>query len=332
VTGRTIVVETAARLHFGLLDLRGALGRRFGGIGASAPGVGVRVCLSAATEVRAHGPDADRAEEFARRALAHFDIAGGADIRIEQAIPPHCGLGSGTQLALSVARGIAELHGIDTTPLDLARAVGRAQRSAVGTWTFAGGGFVVEGGRRPDAGDGGPLLIRLPIPPDWRCVLAMPNAAPGVSGAAEAEAFAELPVPDEREAERVAYLVLMAMLPALVEGDLATFGRALTEVQELNGRWFARAQGGIYAVGRSTDIVALMRAAGAPGVGQSSWGPAVYAIVAGDAEAERLASHVLTTFDDVVVHTGPFPSHGATITRRPEGCRSERSEESQSSR
>ena len=36
--GQTVVVETAARLHFGVLDLRGSLGRWFGGIGAAAPG------------------------------------------------------------------------------------------------------------------------------------------------------------------------------------------------------------------------------------------------------------------------------------------------------
>ena len=315
MTPGTIVVEAAARLHFGLLDLRGALGRRFGGIGASAPGVGVRVAVSAANTVRAEGPDATRAEEFAHRALRNFGCGGGAAIRIDRAIPPHAGLGSGTQLALAVARGIAELHGIDPTPVGLARAVGRGQRSAVGTWTFAGGGFVVEGGRRLDADEPGPLLTRLQFPPAWRCVLALPNAASGVSGAAEAEAFAELPVPDEREAERVSYLVLMAMLPALVEGDLAMFGRALTDVQELNGRWFARAQGGTYAPGQSTEIVALMRDAGAPGVGQSSWGPAVYAIVADDAEAERLGARIRTTFEDVVVHTGAFLPHGATITR-----------------
>ena len=33
-----VFVEAAARLHFGVLDLRGSLGRWFGGIGASAPG------------------------------------------------------------------------------------------------------------------------------------------------------------------------------------------------------------------------------------------------------------------------------------------------------
>ena len=324
---RTIVIEAPARLHFGLLDLRGTLGRRFGGIGTSAPGVGARISVSASSALHVEGPDSARAAEFARRALAYFGVSSraphgslaapidGVDIRVERAIPAHFGLGSGTQLALSVARGVAELHGIDPSPLELARAVGRARRSAVGTWTFAGGGLVVEGGRRLDRDDAGPLVTRLPFPSDWRCVLALPNAQPGVSGADETAAFAHLPAPDEREAERVSYLVLMAMLPALAEGDIATFGRALTEVQELNGRWFAATQGGTYAPGPSTEIVRLMRELTVPGVGQSSWGPAVYGIVAGDIDAARVADRIRAEFEDVVVHTGPFPAHGAIITR-----------------
>ena len=35
--GPSLFVEAPARLHFGVLDLRGDLGRRFGGIGAAVP-------------------------------------------------------------------------------------------------------------------------------------------------------------------------------------------------------------------------------------------------------------------------------------------------------
>ena len=86
MTPRTVIVEASARLHFGLLDLRGALGRRFGGIGASAPVVGVRIAVSAANVVRAEGPDASRAKTFARLALARLGVGPGVDIRIERAM------------------------------------------------------------------------------------------------------------------------------------------------------------------------------------------------------------------------------------------------------
>jgi beta-ribofuranosylaminobenzene 5'-phosphate synthase len=317
VSGDTVSVEAPARLHFGLLDLRATAGRRFGGIGAPAPAITTRVSVSLADAVDARGEDADRAAEYARRFLRYHRLPGGATIHVERAIPPHSGLGSGTQLALSVARALADLHGVAAATPELARAVDRARRSAVGTWTFAGGGFVVEGGRRADTHGVSPLLARVMFPSSWRCVVAIPEAEAGMSGDAEAAAFAELPVPDARDVERIAYLVLLTMLPALAESDIAAFGAALSEIQEINGRWFSRAQGGTFAPGASAALVRAMRAWGAAGVGQSSWGPAVYAVVEGDDAARALAHRVEQSLGGRgVVRVGAFPESGARLTRR----------------
>jgi beta-RFAP synthase len=148
-----VFVETSARLHFGVLDLRGSRGRWFGGIGASTKYPTLRVSAAPAETLVAHGEDADRAREFARLFLAHHDLRGGAAIHVHGMLPAHVGLGSGTQLALAVARALAELYGLDTDARSLARAVGRGKRSAIGTWTFDDGGLVVEGGRRAGSGN-----------------------------------------------------------------------------------------------------------------------------------------------------------------------------------
>ena len=66
-----IFVEAPARLHFGVLDLRGSLGRWFGGIGAAAPAPTLLVSASAANTLDVSGEDASRAEGFARQFLAH---------------------------------------------------------------------------------------------------------------------------------------------------------------------------------------------------------------------------------------------------------------------
>ena len=313
-----VFVESSARLHFGVLDLRGARGRWFGGIGTSASTPTLLVSASPSPTLTVEGDDADRAEEYARQFLAYYQIRSGGLVRVHRALPRHAGLGSGTQLALSVARALAELHGITTDARDLARAVGRARRSAIGTWTFAGGGLVVEGGRRPDRDVCGPLLARLPFPLTWRCVVAVPEGKPGISGADEADAFARLPPPSERDVERVAHLVLMALLPAVADVDLASFGRALTEIQEMTGRWFAPEQGGTFAPGQSGELVGQMREWGAPGVGQSSWGPAVYGIVEGEDAALRLADRVRQLLGARgSVYEGPFRTDGARVWRAP---------------
>lgn len=316
----TVCVETAARLHFGVLDLRGDRGRWFGGIGAAAPGPTLLVSASRADRLVADGPDADRAAVYASRFLSAYGIEAGASITVHRALPPHAGLGSGTQLALAVARALAELHGIADATADatvLARAVGRARRSAIGTWTFAGGGLVVEGGKPRDRDGCGPLLARMPFPSSWRCVVAVPDTT-GLSGPNEVAAFLRLPPAPEREVEQVSHVVLMSLLPALAEGDLAAFGDALTEVQQITGRWWASVQGAPFAPGPAQELVTRMTEWGARGVGQSSWGPTVYGIVDGAEAAAALAGQVRSMFrssgaSSGTVHEGPFRSEGARV-------------------
>jgi beta-RFAP synthase len=303
-----------------MLDLGGSLGRRFGGIGAAVLAPSLHLAASRADGFSAEGPPSavDRALVFARRYAERHTTVAGAHFRIDRMIPPHHGLGSGTQLALSVARALAELYDQDTDVRVLAAAVGRARRSAIGTWTFAQGGFVLEGGRRSGAGDAperpAPLLARLPIPADWRCVVAVPQSDPGISGDAEVAAFAQLPAPPIGETERVAHIVLMALLPALVEGDLDAFGAALTEVQHISGGWFAAAQGGTFAPGSGERLIADMLDWGAAGVGQSSWGPAVYGIVGDAATSATVADRARAALGDQgLVYESAFSHTGARV-------------------
>jgi beta-ribofuranosylaminobenzene 5'-phosphate synthase len=315
--GDAVCVEAYARLHFGVLDLRGSAGRWFGGIGASASAPSLRLSASLADVLTVQGEDTDRVAAFARQFLEYHHISAGAHVRVERSLPAHAGLGSGTQLALSVARALADLYDLDQRPHVLAPAVGRARRSAIGTWTFAGGGLVVEGGRRPNSHDCGPLIARLPFPETWRCVVVVPDGPPGISGADETDAFARLPKPSEHDVEHVSHLVLMVLLPALADQDLEQFGRALTEIQEVTGRWFATAQGGTFASGRTRALVHQLVDGGAAGVGQSSWGPAVYGIVNDALAAARLVEHAQAAIGSSGrVFEGPFRSEGARVWRR----------------
>jgi beta-RFAP synthase len=318
--GQAVFVEAPARLHFGILDLHGGNGRWFGGLGAAAPAPTLLLSATPAETLEVSGEDAERAAEFTRRFLSHYGIQLGARLHVHRALPSHAGLGSGTQLALAAARALAVLFKIQADASELATVMGRACRSAVGTWTFAGGGLVVEGGRSRERNGCGPLLTRLAFPPTWQCVVIVPDAVPGLNGLDEAAAFAALPKPPERDVQRVAHLVLMALLPALAEADLATFGRALSEIQEITGRWFSSVQGGAFARGPSEGLVRRLAEWGAVGVGQSSWGPAVYGIVEGEDAGVRLAERIRTASSSDFggrVYWGPFRTTGARVWREP---------------
>jgi beta-ribofuranosylaminobenzene 5'-phosphate synthase len=283
----TVRVEAPARLHLGMLDASGEGARRFGGLGVAVSRPAVVVEASASSELTVDGPDAERAMTVAERCRDALGPAAVARVRVLEAIPSHLGLGSGTKLALAVTTALWALAGQSPDPPALARIAGRGARSAVGLWTFALGGVVVEGGRRRGVDEPAPLLVRHAMPDDWRCVLAIPAAEPGLSGGAEDSAFASLPSDPLRSAE-IAHVVLTAFLPALVERDLAEFGAALTRIQRLVGEAFALVQGGTFHPQAGALVDALLRL-GAAGAGQSSWGPAVYGVVGSERHGREIA-------------------------------------------
>ncbi len=312
--GEAVWVEAPARLHLGLIDLRGDLGRLFGGVGAALQSPSLRLVARLAPKLTTTGDESERLLLFAGRYLAHHGIVQGAELRLERAIPAHAGLGSGTQLALATARALATLFGRPTDVASLARAVGRARRSAIGTWAFEQGGFLLEGGRRVAGDAPAPLLLRRAMPEAWRCVLAIPGVARGLSGAEEDQAFRDLPPPPAAQVEKIAHRILMGVLPALVEEDLPAFGRGITEVQCLVGEIFAPVQGERFAHPQVAELVDALLTLGAAGAGQSSWGPAVFGLfpdqASAQAAADRLAGRgtiLVTAFDNGGARCSEFP-------------------------
>ena len=279
-------VEAPARLHMGMLDPSGEGPRRFGGLGVAVCRPAVVVEASESDELTVEGPDRERALAVAQRCRDALGGLPGARVHVLETIPAHVGLGSGTKLALAVTTALSKLAGRSLAPPAMARAAGRGARSAVGLWTFVAGGLVVEGGRRGGIDEPAPLLMRHAMPDEWRCVLAVPAAEQGLSGAAETAAFAGLR-PEPQRSALISQVVLTALLPALVERDLEEFGAALSRIQTLVGDAFAPVQGGTFHPQAAPLVDALLRL-GAAGAGQSSWGPAAYGVVGSEAEGQEI--------------------------------------------
>lgn len=283
-----MTVTVPARLHLGFLDLNGELGRRFGSIGLAIGGLRTRVVVSKATRMEVSGPDGARALRYVERLQAFLGLDGAYRVHVEESVPGHAGLGSGTQLALALAAAIRQLHGL---PLDIrsdAFRLGRGRRSGVGIGLFDTGGVVVDGGRGGTSA-AAPIVSRIPFPEAWRIVLVLDPTLTGVHGEEEIAAFERLPPMAASDAAHICRLVLMQALPALAESDLVPFTAAIKEMQQMLGAYFAPLQGGSAfsspAVAAALD---LLESEGALGIGQSSWGPTGFAFAPSYDEAERL--------------------------------------------
>jgi beta-RFAP synthase len=316
-TAGAVRVIAPARLHLGFLDLNGGLGRQFGSIGLAIDQPRTDLIVSRGPASRANGPDSERALAALARFTAALSLDTSYRVDIQSAIPPHAGLGSGTQLALAVGSALAALEGFDHNPAALGELVDRGARSAIGMAAFANGGFIVDGGRGPEDKPP-PILMRTAFPEAWRILLILDGRTTGVHGEAETQAFAALPPLPDTAAAHVCRLVLMQLVPGLIESDIAIFGAAVSEIQSIVGGHFAAAQGGSAwtsaAVGR---IAEALKNAGAYGIGQSSWGPTGFAFAPTQEISDRLYESVIEDArgEGLEVLIGRGRNRGASVER-----------------
>lgn len=281
MTGSRLLLRTPSRLHFGLLGWGPGAKRQFGGLGLMIRSPDIEMTVEPATTQRVEGPLSERVERILgtlRDRLVELGIhPRPVAIRIHRAPAEHVGLGVGTQLSLAVATAVMKLNGVaEPTSEQLARLTGRGRRSGIGLHGFRLGGFLVDGGRKTESSVP-PLLCRLDFPEEWSILLIQPPGRHGLHGPEEVRAFAGLPPIADAMTDRLCRLVLLAILPAIAERDIRTFGQALEELQSHVGACFAPAQGGIYSSPHAEAIIRELRQIGFHGCGQSSWGPSLYA-------------------------------------------------------
>ncbi len=297
---RRLEVLAPARLHFGLRCWGPEYERQFGGVGMMVRAPALRLELSDCDRFRPVGAAAERIRRAAKHCATTWSLNRLPNCRIEAVTLPqqHVGFGVGTQLALAVARGLAEWvqHPV-ALPTELAAAAGRGRRSAVGTYGFAHGGLIVDAGKRRDE-PVGQLQHQCCVPWRWHVVLATPRNLTGIAGHNEAAAFAELrPVP-RSVANRLHELAIEHIVPACESADFDRFASAVYEYGHLAGECFASVQGGPFASQQVAQTVDAFRMLGAVAVGQSSWGPTVFAFMPDLESAEFLAQRYLNSLTD----------------------------------
>ena len=314
-----VSVKACARLHFGLMKALPGKGVRFGSLGLAVKEPAWILEADPSHELEVEGMQAERVRRVAAAFLDASRLRGGARIRVRQAIPDHVGLGSGTQMSLSVAAVLSRLHDLPENVPGWCNLLARGRRSGIGAHAFRLGGFLLDVGHAEGRPSPPPLVFRQPFPEEWGIVAAIPREGRGVSGDDEERIFSEQPDPSVALLEHLSGTILMRLLPALLERDLKTFGASLEEIQEGVGTVFQEAQGGLYHP-QAAPLVRWLRQAGAHGVGQSSWGPCVYALTPDQASAQDLAERLLEggpSSTDYDVRLLRPSNHGAEVDLKP---------------
>lgn len=283
-------VTTGSRLHFGLWALQGSGERDYGGVGVMIEQPAISLMISPADGLRANGIHSQRAAEFARHwATFHGRGTPACAIQVITAPPQHSGLGTGSQLALAVAAGLNAFCGLPMqNAVELALSSGRGQRSAVGVHGFLHGGLIVDQGKRigePLA----PLDCRIEIPSGWRFLLVRPLDYAGLAGDEETLAIASLPPIPLQTTNRLIAEVRDHLIPAAATSDFTAFSGSIYRYGHTSGECFAQRQGGPFNGPVLADLVRSIRKLGIEGVGQSSWGPTIFAVLPNELKAREAA-------------------------------------------
>ena len=326
------MVTTAARLHLGFLDLNGAVGRRFGSIGVALDSPRTRLRLARSERQEPSGLQVERLASLLPRVQQRLGFDMSVAVTVEEAIAAHSGLGSGTQLEMALAGGLAALAGLAAPAEQALRLVARGARSGIGMASFLHGGFLIDGGHRiatePAVGrdrpaSPPPILCRYDFPEDWPFVLIFDSNEQGLHGQSEAQAFTDLMPMNSGDTSRLAQLTLMGLMPALVERNFPAFASSLSEIQSIVGAYFAPAQNGSpYSSPRVAEVIRQLPAAQL-GIGQSSWGPTGFVLTESPAIARELSRKLQSQIDrlsqtdpgykNLSIQTVKARNQGATI-------------------
>jgi beta-ribofuranosylaminobenzene 5'-phosphate synthase len=299
-------IKTPSRIHMALIDMNGSFGRIDGSVGLALADGGIHmrakksdvitVTERSGSSVKECGIDFSDYVQKAAQCLLPKNT--GIEIEFLSQVHRHAGLGSGTQIALSVASAVNDLYSLGKNVRELAQSVQRGGTSGIGVLAFEMGGFLMDCGHKASEKNGflpssqstalpADLMLRMDFP-NWDVVIAIPPTC-GISGIAEKNFFQKhCPIPIE-DVQKVSHIILIQMLPSLVEKDIEGFGNAINALQKVG---FKKYEAAIQpeSVKATADI---MLKSGLHGAGVSSFGPTVYGFSENKKQSEEIRSALL---------------------------------------
>ena len=339
-----VTVSSPSRLHFGLFAVGDQVEREFGGIGLMVKSPRTTIVATAANtfsivDQSADSHQADRCStvhRYAKKWRSQYGRILQTTMGIEtnsvdqlpiklsilEACPRHNGLGSGTQLAITTALTLQRFFELPSAkPHELAIATGRAGRSAIGTYGIFEGGFLVDRGKNQSELVA-PIDLRIDFPEHWPIALVFPQRQPqtetrcaGLHGADEVTAFQRITPTTSTQLNQMRKITKEQIVPAIIAQDYSTFSNALQRFGRRSGDYFKSVQGGTFASPQIKHIIETIHKAGLPAVGQTSWGPCVFAIAHNQSMLKSATQSVQHEFGkSVVIQLTQADNQGALIS------------------
>ena len=332
-----IRIKTTARLAFCLIDLNGERGRVDGCVGLSLNEPSLEII--ATMQNNRPGLEISSTDCMVNEKMIldtfnsiskYYKNVKGIKIDILKAFSEHLGLGSGTQMRLSIAAALNALNNSQNDNITLAKQVARGGTSGIGVWSFKVGGLIIDGGHSFGV-DGEknsfipssisacspPALIgRYDFPSAWKILCVSPIVKKRLFGESEIQLFKKSCPVDRGEVDSICWTILMRLLPAVAEENIFEYNRSIEEIQSIGFKrnvW----QGQQPEVKLAKEI---MLSAGVRGIGLSSLGSTLFATLP-NGEDEYLIDELSHLFLQSGIEANIWSTTGRNIGADISPCR-----------
>jgi len=304
-------VRAGYRIHLGFYRYVDE-GIAYGSIGLALeePYLEVRAARgSELSEVSVSAPT-EEASEAIRRISKYLAVAP-LNVTLSGYVKHHVGLGSITRIYLATAIALSALYRrVDLDLEDLMVKLGRCKYSCVGYYTFLYGGLAVDTGvPLGQAGTVPRLLALAKFPKTWYVVITVPEG----KGLREDEEEVFLRSPAPVDEQKTLYRALVEVLSGVKLERLDLFTKGVETLQKVAGNYFSKAQGGFFSSEYGEEIARVMLESGLRGIGQSSWGPAIYGFTDSYSYAEAARRGILRALGKLGVNCDVWVSRGAEL-------------------
>ena len=281
----TIQIISAARLHFGFLEINSDYpNNSFGGIGLSIDKFYTKIKVKKNIKIKIKGKSLNKASLFLNTFCRKMNIKPNFFLNIEKLSPQHIGLGSGTQLALSIGTAVSNLNNLNLNIEKIGKILNRSYRSEVGLINFKYGGFLIDLKIKNKFFTN---IDKVFFPEDWKIIL-IKDLKQGLHGKNEIDAFKKTKKFPKINNIRLTDLVLLKIYPSLIENNFNEFSKTITKLQNIMGNYFNVLQGGRFSSPAVSSVLSFLEKENILGYGQTSWGPSGFAFFPNIKKAEQM--------------------------------------------
>ncbi|MBD22473.1 MAG: hypothetical protein CL572_02255 [Alphaproteobacteria bacterium] len=271
---KIVTVDSPARIHLGFLETNENSLRKFGSIG-----LGIthyknifKIEFSNKREVICDNKILKEKIFKILEIFSNLKKIYNCKITVNQYIPIHKGLGSGTQHSLTTGFLISEFNSLNMSIEQISELLNRGKRSGIGIEVFKRGGFVIDLGKKKNSGLLPLKIFEYKWPKEWKIILIQDENFFGLHGRDENKEFLNIKKIKKSFVQENCFVTMMHILPGIVERDFENFTKGVSVIQKNMSKVFY-GKSNIYASKNITKIFNYLNSNGYCGYGQSSWGP-----------------------------------------------------------